>query len=294
MTAFAAIPLREAQAIGGSSLVLLGTGGGPTPKPNRFPSAYALRTEAGTYLVDCGNGVAQQVIRADLDINSIRHVVLTHHHSDHNADVGTLMLLGWATNPGDPVTLWGPPPLRKMMRAFREFQSFDIEMRTMDEGRPPFDDYLRVEEFTGEGLLFDDGVFRVTRALNVHPPFKHSYALRFDGDRSYVFSGDTTYSEAVVALAKDADVLVHEIMHLEAIEPLIASEPNATRLREHLVASHSTPEQVGRVAREANVKTLVLSHFVPGGPVVTQQQWLEAVRPHFGGEILVGSDLQII
>ena len=292
MTALAALPARQLLAGPASSrLVLLGTGGGPSPKPDRFPSAYALQTDRGIYLIDCGNGVARQVIRAGLDINSIRQVFLTHHHPDHNADVGTLLLLGWATNPGLPVTVWGPPPLKKMMRAFRRFQAFDMETGTADEGRSSFDDCLKVEEFAGEGLLFDDGVFRVTRVQNAHPPFLHSYALRFDGDRSYVFSGDTTCSEAVVALAKDADVLVHEVMHLDAIEPLIATEPDATRLRRHLLASHSTPEQVGRVATRANVKTLVLSHFVPGGHEVTQAQWLDAVCPHFGGEILVGADL---
>jgi ribonuclease BN (tRNA processing enzyme) len=62
-------------------------------------------------------------------------------------------------------------------------------------------------------------------------------------------------------------------------------------LLQHLRASHSTPQQVGRVATEAGVKQLVLSHFVPGGPGVSDQQWLDAVRPYFDGEIIVGTDL---
>jgi ribonuclease BN (tRNA processing enzyme) len=98
----------------------------------------------------------------------------------------------------------------------------------------------------------------------------------------------------VVSLAKGADILVHEVMNLEVLDDLIASEPNATSLREHLLASHSTPEQVGRVATEAGVKTLVLSHYVPGGPVLTDQQWLAAVQAYFQGDIVVGRDLQSI
>ena len=185
--------------------------------------------------------------------------------------------------------------MRAQMAAFRDYAHFDIETRTADEGRPDFDAMTRVQEIAGDGLLLDDGEVRVRCARNVHPPIADSYAFRIDApDRSYVFSGDTTYSAAVVALAKGADVLVHEVMYLPALDALIASEPNAKTLREHLLASHSTPEQVGRVATEAGVKTLVLSHFVPGGPVVADAAWREAVRPHFAGEILVGRDLMTL
>jgi ribonuclease BN (tRNA processing enzyme) len=81
-------------------------------------------------------------------------------------------------------------------------------------------------------------------------------------------------------------------MHVPSIEGLIAGEPNARTLREHLLASHTTTEQVGRVATEAGVKTLVLSHFVPGGhPFVADDVWFAAVRPHFAGRLIVGRDL---
>jgi ribonuclease BN (tRNA processing enzyme) len=59
-----------------------------------------------------------------------------------------------------------------------------------------------------------------------------------------------------------------------------------------LIASHTTTEQVGRVASEAGVKTLVLSHFVPGGyPFLEDKVWFDAIRPHFKGELIVGRDL---
>ena len=278
-----------------SRLVVLGTAGGPTPKPNRFPAAYALVVDEDVYLVDAGNGVAQQLARAGIGINRVRHVFISNHHSDHDADAGAVALLAWATNPTSPVTIWGPPPMRAQMAAYREYARFDIDTRTADEGRPDFDAMTRVVEFNQEGLLLDDGTIKVRCVRNLHPPIRESYALRFDTPgRSYVFSGDTTYSPAVVALAKGADVLVHEVMYLPALDALIASEPNASTLREHLLASHSTPEQVGRVATEAGVGTLVLSHFVPGGPMVADETWLAAVRPHFGGRIVVAHDLMTL
>ncbi len=276
-------------------MVILGTAGGPTPKPNRFPAAYALVVDDDVYLVDAGNGVAQQLARAGIGINRVRNIFISHHHSDHDADVGTVALLAWATNPQLPVSVWGPAPIRAQMAAYREYARFDIDTRTADEGRPDFDAMTRVVEFNEEGLLLDDGKVKVRCVRNLHPPIRESYALRFDTpDRSVAFSGDTTYSPSVVALAKGADVLVHEVMYLPALDALIASEPNAKTLREHLLASHSTPEQVGRVATEAGVGTLVLSHFVPGGPMVADQTWLAAVRPHFSGRIVIAHDLMTL
>ena len=278
-----------------SRVVILGTAGGPTPKPNRFPAAYALVVDDDVYLVDAGNGVAQQLARAGIGINRVRHIFISHHHSDHDADVGTVALLAWATNPQLPVSVWGPAPIRAQMAAYREYARFDIDTRTADEGRPDFDAMTRVVEFNEEGLLLDDGKVKVRCVRNLHPPIRESYALRFDTpDRSVAFSGDTTYSPSVVALAKGADVLVHEVMYLPALDALIASEPNAKTLREHLLASHSTPEQVGRVATEAGVGTLVLSHFVPGGPMVADETWLAAVRPHFSSRIVIAHDLMTL
>jgi ribonuclease BN (tRNA processing enzyme) len=120
-----------------------------------------------------------------------------------------------------------------------------------------------------------------------------AYAYRFDtADRSIVVSGDTARSENLIALAKGADVLVHEAMFMPAIERLVARIPNASTLRQHLVASHASAEDCGRIATAAGVKTLVLSHFVPpDDPQVTEQMWLDAARQHFSGRIIVGRDL---
>jgi ribonuclease BN (tRNA processing enzyme) len=141
-----------------------------------------------------------------------------------------------------------------------------------------------------------DARVKVTATLVQHPPVEPAFAYRFDcPDRSIVFSGDTRPSENLVALARGADVLVHEVMYLPALDRLIATEPHATRLREHLLASHTTTEQVGRIATEAGVKTLVLHHFVPGGnPPVPEETWRDAVAPHFKGRVIVGRDLMEI
>ena len=87
-------------------------------------------------------------------------------------------------------------------------------------------------------------------------------------------------------------MLVHEVMYLPGVEALVKRLPNAKRLREHLMAAHTLPEDVGKIAARAGVNTLVLSHFVPGDdPSITDEQWAEGVRKYFKGRIIVGKDL---
>jgi ribonuclease BN (tRNA processing enzyme) len=245
------------------------------------------------YVIDCGNGVARQMILANLKLGSIRGIFLTHHHSDHNADYGNLLLLAWATDLTRRVETYGPAPLAAMTQHFLALNERDIRTRMADEGRPPLEPLIAPHEIATGGLVMQDENVRVTAAVVEHPPIAPAFAYRFDcSDRSIVISGDTRPSPALVQLARGADVLVHEVMHVPSIEALIARETNARTLREHLLASHTTTEQVGRVATDAGVKTLVLSHFVPGGyPFVEDSVWYDAVRPYFAGDLIVGRDL---
>jgi ribonuclease BN (tRNA processing enzyme) len=279
-----------------SRLILLGTAGGPTPKPNRAAPAQVIVVNGASYVIDCGNGVARQMALAKLKLGSIRNVFLTHQHSDHNADFGNLLLLGWASDLAKRVDAYGPPPLVEMSRQFLALNDYDIRTRMADEGRPPLKDLIAAHEITSDGVVMQDENVKVTAALVEHPPVAPAFAYRFDcPDRSIVISGDTRPSKNLVKLAQGADVLVHEVMHLPSLDQLIATEPNAKTLREHLLASHTTTEQVGRIATEAGVKTLVLSHFVPGGyPFLSDEVWANAVRPYFSGNLIVGRDLMEI
>ena len=173
---------------------------------------------------------------------------------------------------------------------------YDIDIRIADEGRPDLRKLVVVHEFEASGPVFEADGLKVSATKVRHPPLTHAYAYRFDtAARSIVLSGDTTYSPELIALAKGADVLVHEVMHLAGIERLLGRNPNAATLREHLLASHATPEQVGEVAKAAGVKTLALYHFVPGDdPAITDEMWAEGVRKNFSGEVIVAKQLQTI
>ncbi len=275
-------------------LVLLGTGGGPrvTAKGRAKPATLIVVNNV-PHVIDCGDGVALQFVRAGFALDTLRHIFITHHHSDHNLDYGNLIYAGWAAGLRTPVDAYGPPPLGRMTEAWFELNRFDIETRIADEGRVDLRKLLAAHEFDRNGVVLEKPDVKVTAARVRHPPIEQAYAYRFDtADRSIVISGDTTYSPELIALARGADVLVSEVMHLAGLENLLKKVPNAATLREHLLASHITTEDLGKLAAEAGVKTLVLSHLVPGDdPSITDAMWEEGVRKHYGGPIVVGRDL---
>ena len=274
-------------------LILLGVAGGPSPKKMYAAPSQVILVGDRAYVVDCGNGVARQLVLAGVSLTSVRHVFVTHHHSDHNADYGNLWFLAWAAGLQTPVDTWGPPPLAAMTRQFFELNAFDIQTRIADEGRVPLAPLIHAHDLTAGGVVLHDDRVRVTAALAHHPPVAPAFAYRFDtADRSIVISGDTARSDRVIALAQGADVLVHEALYLPAVDRLVARVGNASTLKKHLIDSHTSAEDCGRVAQAAGVKTLVLSHFVPGDdPSVTETMWADAARAHFRGRIIVGRDL---
>ena len=277
-------------------LILLGTGGGPRPKVQTSASSQVIVVGDALYVVDCGDGVARQLVLAGLPLPNLRHVFITHHHSDHNADYGNLLLLAWATGLRTRVDTWGPPPIEEMTRLFLQMNAFDIETRIADEGRTPLAPLINVHERVDSGAVMSDESARVTCARVDHPIVENAFAYRFDtADRSIVISGDTNRSDALIELARGADVLVHEALFVPAVDRLVARVPNASTLKEHIIASHTSVEDCGRVAAAAGVKTLVLSHLVPpDDPQVTEQMWIDAAKAHFSGQIIVGRDLMEI
>jgi ribonuclease BN (tRNA processing enzyme) len=289
--AAATLPLQAGFAAPPSmKVVLLGTKGGPTPSAFRAPASVAISIDGFVYLVDCPNGVAGQLVKAGYRLNQLSNVFVTHNHSDHVLDAGNLMVLAWGSGLKERVTLHGPSPLKEIVSRSLAASSYDTAVRMREEGRPPLNPLIKVHEIGAAGVIFQDARVKVTSALVDHFTVKPALAFRFDtARRSVVISGDTTYSEKLVQLAMGADLLIHEAMYLPGVDQL--ADGNA-RLKEHLLRSHSTTEQVGMVAERSGVKKLVLSHLVPAFPSISDEMWLRGVRKSFKGEAVVGRDLQ--
>ncbi len=277
-----------------SRLILLGTGGGPRPRKQRFASSQVLIVNGKAYVIDCGDGVAIQLARADVPLPCLRHVFITHHHSDHNADHGNLLLLAWgASSLKNRVDSWGPPPLNRVTQLFFEMNATDIQARESYEGLVPLLPLVHVHELRESGKVLEDENLKVTCALVDHPPMKHAFAYRFDApDRSIVISGDTRRCNALVELARGADVLVHEALYLPAAVQSAALTSSEGRINDLITNHHTSAEDAGRVAESAGVKTLVLSHLIPADdPNVSDEMWITAARKTYNGRIIVAKDL---
>jgi len=144
-----------------------------------------------------------------------------------------------------------------------------------------------------DGANIDIGDADVRVLKNVHPPIDESFALRFEWDgKVVVLSGDTAFMPEMINFAKDADLLVHEAMLMEGLDTIMARQSNGDeRLRHHLIHSHTVAQDVGRIAAEANVKTLALNHFVPDGfPEFGEAEWSNATQETWAGDLIIGRD----
>src|SRR5581483_11137400 len=174
-------PLRSlAQPAPTARLVLLGTKGGPSLRDVlRVPSSNALIIGERTYIIDAGYGVSLRLTEKKIALPSIRAIYVTHHHSDHNLELGSLLYNMWANSATRPIEVYGPDGVDPLVRGYLEANRFDIETRIADEGRPDLRKMVDVHTYH-EGRVMENDDVRVSALRNQHPPIVESYALKFE------------------------------------------------------------------------------------------------------------------
>ena len=285
--------VAQAPDLGRDRLVMLGTRGGPAIQGYApSPSCSLLIYKGVPYVVDTGYGATFKLVEAGLPLPALRYIFITHHHSDHNLELGPVVYNAWVNGLRATIDVYAPPGVNALLAGYWQSNRYDIDIRVSDEGRPDLRTLVVPHEY-GEGTVLANAGVEVTALRNLHPPVTDSFALKFRlGDKTVVFSGDTAYFPPLAEFAKGADFLVHEVMYEPALEALVRRRPNAATLMQHLRASHTLTEDVGKIATQAGVKTLVLNHFVPADDKsLTPQMWIDAVRPTFAGTIIAARDL---
>jgi ribonuclease BN (tRNA processing enzyme) len=282
-----------AQAKPRSKIVFLGTKGGPRVGIGAANPANLLVVNDTPIVIDCGMGVSRQLVSAGVPIPSVKYIFISHHHSDHNLEYGNLFYNAWAAGLSTPIHSFGPKGIEAMTKTYWELNRFDVETRIEDEGRPDPRPLLIAKDIADDGVVLQTPDVKVTAFRTPHPPITDNFAYKFETpDGVVVFSSDTAYNPKLAEFAKGADVLVHEAMYLPAVDRLVIKTKNGATLKKHLLASHTTTEDVGRIAAAAGVKVLVLSHFVPGDdPNVSDDDWTRDVKKNFSGRIVVAKDL---
>ncbi|MDQ1281590.1 MAG: ribonuclease [Thermoproteota archaeon] len=265
-------------------IIFLGTTGSyPTVRRNH-PS-IAIHRDSELFLFDCGEGTQRQMFRAKLGF--CQKIFISHIHGDHILGIPGLLQTMSLLDVKKPLLVFGPKGIVDFVKAIMatvKFKlTFPLELREVSEGIVCIEkEYYVQASFVDHGIpslayaLVENerlGKFYQERAVSLGIPkgplwsqLQHGKDVHLsDGNiispgqvlgpprpgRKIVFSGDTRPCEAITKLAEKADFLIYEAT---------LSDELADKARE---SGHSTPSQGGRIAKEAKVKRLVLTHISP-------------------------------
>lgn len=243
-------------------VIIIGSGTG-VPSARRGAPAAAVRAGNILALIDLGSGTLRSLALQGLDFNDLDLLCLTHLHPDHCSDLvpflfATRYELGYTRR--RPVYLLAAAGITAFLQRLQAAYGHWIEP-------PP--GLLRIQELHPDGpdsFALNDLQIR-TAPVN-HITGSLAYLFAWQG-RRVVFSGDTDWSPGLIKLAREADLLV-----LEAAMPV-------------KVAGHLTPEEAGRLAAQAGVRRLLLTHFYPPCDQVEVHTLAAA---HFPGDIILAED----
>ncbi|MHC4597951.1 MAG: Lcl domain-containing protein [Planctomycetota bacterium] len=276
---------------GDFSVVTVGTGS-PKFNPERASASALIRAKGALILVDMGNGTQARLEEAGVSLGELDALLFTHHHLDHNEEFAPILIRSRLRRGGGEIV--GPPGTRALTDFVFEFFKEDIAYRAAKTGRTVEDirkGNLREIEGGEDFELF--GV-KIRTAKVVHTI--HTVAYRFDLDgASIVISGDTCYSEDLVALAKGADILVMDsggvVKKGDARRPGRGDRPGRQggSRKGKKERAHCTLEEVASIAEKTAVKKLVLTHFGP--EEVDEEATRKVIAESYPGEILFAKDL---
>lgn len=271
-------------------IVTLGVKGGPSLRAGgAMPTSSLLELDGQRIVIDAGLGVARGLVQAGVALNTLSTVFITHLHSDHILELGGLLHTAWVSGLKTKVRVFGPEGIEGYWAGFRQALAYDMHLRVVDDGRVPLDELVEVITLRDGAVAFEG--LKVSALKVNHPPVNFAYAYRFEGSKVVTFSGDTCYHPPLAEFAKGSDVLVHEALLPEGIDAILLRTGGGEKLRQHLTASHTMIDDVGRIAAAAGVGKLVLNHLVPvDDPAFTDAMWQSRAAAAYAGPVIVGKD----
>jgi|KBSSwiStaDraftv2_1062776.scaffolds.fasta_scaffold602646_1 ribonuclease Z len=260
-------------------VLLCGTSA-PLPHETRAKACTAVFAAGRLWVVDTGPGAWNRIALSRIDGRRIGAVLFTHFHSDHIGDLGEFNLQTWAAGRPEPLRVFGPPGVERVVAGFAEAYALDTRYRILHHGAdflPEAAARMQAMPVTIPGgavslPILDHEGLRISAFPVDHRPIVPAYGYRFDyRGRSVVVSGDTAKTPSLVAAAEGADVLVHEAQanHLIAIVGEAASAAGRDRVAKIMAdipSYHTTPVEAAEQANAAHVRLLVLSHLNPPPP----------------------------
>ena len=279
---------------------LLGTGG-MMPLPNRWLTALMTRLNGSSLLIDCGEGTQVAIREKGWSFHDIDVICFTHYHGDHISGLPGLLLSMGNAERKEPVTLIGPKGLERVVGALRTIAPelpFALEFHELTEAEETiFTHGYEIEAYKvnhnvlcyGYSLVVRrGGRFFPERAAENNVPQKFWNRLQKgetieDDGVCYTpdmvlgpprkgirlaYSTDTRPTKSIVAHATEADLLICEGMYGE--------DDKMNKALEH---KHMTFYEAAKLAKEANVKELWLTHYSPS--LIRPEEFIPKTRKIF-------------
>lgn len=265
-------------------IVFLGTTGSRPTKYRGMPS-IAIEFQKETLLLDCGEGTQRQLLIAGINPNRIKNILISHLHGDHFFGLpGVIWSMGIDMRTQD-LNVYGPKGIKKFFDFLDEFlkpyRKFNVNIIEVDEGKifetEEYEVYAKKVKHSTlayaykikehdkppkilkeklEELKIPRGPFLRDLKLGKEVKLKDGRIIKPSDvlgeplkGKVIVYSGDTAPSNSLINFAMNADVLIHEATF---------GEDEESKARE---SRHSTAKDAARIAKEAKVKNLIITHI---------------------------------
>src|SRR5580704_828278 len=302
------IMAQDAPAKAGTTVITLGTAGGPLPRADRAQSSNLLISNGVLYLIDVGDGATRRIVQAGYDFRKVGKIFITHLHSDHDNGLATLINSQWEYQRAEPTDIYGGGA-EALVKGALDYLTPNADIRWNEGKQRPMADTFHGHDIV-PGLVYQDENVKVTAVENTHFHFKpgmaaygkyRSYSYRFETpNRVVFFTGDTGPSDAVVELAKGADLYVTETTSPDDVVELFKrngawqakTKAEQDAFLRHMHQEHVTPEDIGKMAAKAGVKAVVMSHLGPStNPDEEYQRYVDEAKKYYSGPITLAKDL---
>lgn len=267
------------------SVTIIGSGN-PQYNPQRSGPSALVQFNGVKFLADMGNGTRAQLEKLGFTRkNSPDALLITHHHLDHNEEFFPLVHQKFMSS--GEFLIAGPAPIKEMTDYVAKFYNEDLDYRKGN--RQAFDENntnATVKELTGEKSFTYKGV-KISTIEVPHSIFTLAY--RFDANaKSIVISGDLSYTPNLGKLAKNADVLVLDCQVIRKGANL-NRKANAQKIQNRPGSKfHASIEEGAKMAAEAGVKTLIITHL--SSAAIDEEATKAKIAKQFKGQVLIAKD----
>lgn len=259
----------------------------PFGQTEHAQTCLAVLTPGHFYIIDSGAGSSANIGRAGLPMNRLQGVFLTHFHSDHIAELYELNLASWVRGRPEPLRVYGPKGVRKVVTGVNDTYELDRGYRIEHHGEellyPDLGelDYVRVRA----GVVLEDGDLKVTAYVAEHDPVSQALGYRFDyRGRSVVISGDSNVTEETRKISDGADLLLHDALSVPVVSTMSEAAEQAgvsrmAKIMKDVPDYHASTDSLVELGRTTNINMVAYYHLVPVPPNLLVRKIFERDMP---------------